>query len=187
MHGSEAVFVALGTIGFLVLVLNLLLGGFIEHGFEASHEVDFGHPAPTDLHGPSWLSVKVVAASMVGFGAFGYVSSSAGLPDLISWPVAAAGFFAVGAGAYFLILKPLAGQQYNSLMSSYNYVGQDAIVTLEITAGGIGQVTFQDRQGARVTQTATSRLGEAVIKGTQVKIVDIVQNGVVVHHNSLSD
>jgi len=189
MHGSEAVFVALGTIGFLVLVLNLLLGGFVEHGFEASHEVHLGHGAEASGHlqGPSWLSVKVIAASLVGFGAFGYVASSAGLPDLINWPVAASGFFAVGAGAYFLILKPLAGQQYNSLMSRYSYVGRDAIVTLEITSGGIGQVTFHDRQGARVTQTATSSLGEAIVLGTQVRIVDIAENGVVVHHNSLSE
>jgi hypothetical protein len=187
MSGSEAVFVALGVIGFLVLVLSLVLGEFGEHGIETSHEVDLtrGNETSGDRQAPSWLSVKVIAASLVGFGTFGYVADSAGLPDLLSWPVAAAGFFAVGTGTFFLVLKPLAGQQYNSLQSRYNYVGRDAIVTLEIIQAGTGQVRFHDRQGAQVTQTATCDLGEAVPKGARVTIVDVVQHGVVVHHNSL--
>jgi hypothetical protein len=146
-----------------------------------------GFEVSGDLDAPSWRSVKVNAASMVGFGAFGYAGSSVGLPAVVSWPVAAGGLFAVGVSTYFLILKPLSRQQYNSLLSRYSYVGRDAIVTLEITSGGIGQVTFRDRLGARVTQTATSRLGEAAGKGVQVKIVDVAPGGVVVHHNSLSD
>jgi hypothetical protein len=189
MPSSEAAFVALGMIGFLALVLSLVLGEFGDHDVEGSHEVGFGHGIEVsgDLDSPSWLSFKVIAASMVGFGAFGYVCSSAGLPALVSWPVAGVGFFAVGAGTYFLVLKPLARQQYNSLMSRYSYVGRDATVTLDIIPGGTGQVTFRDRQGARVVQTATSHLGHAVAKGAQVRIVDLVQDGVVVHHNSLSD
>jgi membrane protein implicated in regulation of membrane protease activity len=124
---------------------------------------------------------------MVGFAAVGFIADSIGLPALLSWPLAAVGFLVVGAGTYFLILKPLAAQQYNSLMSRYNYVGQNAVVTLGILPGGTGQVTFRDRQGARVTQTASSDLNEAVSKGATVKIVDLVPGGVVVHYNSFSD
>jgi membrane protein implicated in regulation of membrane protease activity len=216
MPGSEAVFIAIGAIGFFLLLLSLLLGELFEHETELGHElevgpgIELGHelghglghgmghgmaasevgPAAggsADLHTPSWLSVRVLAASMVGFGAVGFVVSSLGLPAFLSWPLAAAGFLAVGAGTYFLILKPLAAQQYNSLMSRYNYVGQAAVVTLDILPGGTGQVTFRDRQGARITQTASSDLSEAVAKGATVRIVDLAPGGVVVHHNSLSD
>jgi membrane protein implicated in regulation of membrane protease activity len=123
---------------------------------------------------------------LVGFGASGYVAASAGLPAFASWPVAGLGFLAVGAGTYVLVLKPLGAQQYNSLMSRHNYVGRDAVVTLEITAGGSGQVTFRDRQGARVTQTAVSDLGQTVAKGSPVTVVGLTTGGVLVHYNAFT-
>lgn len=209
---SESVFVAIGAIGFLILLLSLLFGELFEHGTELGHDADFGHdvdighdadighagvgPAgeighaaggSSDLHTPSWLSIRVAAASMVGFGASGFIAASGGLASWLSWPVAGVGFLAVGAGTYLLILKPLARQQYNSVMSRYNYLGQEAVVTVAILAGGTGQVTFRDRDGARVNQTASSDLRGAVAKGATVKIVDLAPGGVVVHHNSLSD
>jgi membrane protein implicated in regulation of membrane protease activity len=209
MHGSEAAFVAIGAIGFVVLLTSLLLGDLfghgveLGHGLEVGHAVDLGHGAEVghgaDVgHGAevrpelnaqndlSWLSVRVLAASMVGFAAVGFVAAYLGLPTFLSWPLAAVGFLAVGAGTYVLILKPLAAQQYNSLMSRYNYVGQDAVVTLEILPGGTGQVTFRDRQGARVSQTASSDLDEAIAKDSPVKIVALAPGGVVVHYNTFS-
>jgi membrane protein implicated in regulation of membrane protease activity len=203
MSGSESVFVATGVIGFVVLLASLLLGEFagheaeVAHELELSHDAEFGHDAELghgvevehaggDLHSPSWLSTKVIAASLVGFGATGFIAASAGAPAFASWPVAAAGLVAVGAGALFLVLKPLSRQQYNSLMSRYNYVGMRAVVTLEIEAGGSGQVTFRDRQGARVNQTARADHGEAVAKGSPVEIVDLAPGGVIVHYNQFS-
>jgi hypothetical protein len=179
---------------FIIRGLRGVGGERAAHGFglghaEVSHDAQVGHEVAgsADLQAPSWLSVRIIAASMVGFGAAGVIAGSLGLPDVLSWPLAATGFLAVGAGTYWVILKPLAAQQYNSLMSRYNYVGQDAVVTLDILPGGTGQVTFRDRQGARVTQTASSDLKEAVPKGVTVQIIDLAPGGVVVHRNSFSD
>jgi membrane protein implicated in regulation of membrane protease activity len=198
---SEPVFVAIGAIGFLILLLSLLFGELFEHGTEFGHDAEFGHDVDIghaadvghagggsgELNTPSWLSVRVAAASMVGFGASGFVAASGGLASWLSWPVAGVGFLAVGAGTYLLILKPLARQQYNSVMSRYNYLGQEAVVIVAILPGGTGQVSFRDRDGARVNQTASSDLRGPVAKGATVKIVDLAPGGVVVHHNSLSD
>jgi membrane protein implicated in regulation of membrane protease activity len=193
MPGSESVFIAIGGIGFLVLFISLVFGEIFEHEAEFGHDLELvhevaGHDLPDsfDLSAPSWLSIRVLAASLVGFAAVGFIAEFIGLPGFLSWPLAATGFLAVGAGTYFLILKPLSAQQYNSLMSRYNYVGQDAVVTLDILPAGTGQVTFHDRQGARVRQTASSDVKEAVPKGATVKIVDLVPGGVVVHRNSFS-
>ncbi|MFI7589833.1 hypothetical protein ACIB24_22410 [Spongisporangium articulatum] len=213
MTGSEIVFASVGATGFLLLLVSLLLGEFLEHdlgaghGAELPHGVEVGHEAhlehaggaardvelPSEtralqngpgLYEPTWRSIRVLAAAAVGFGACGYLAASVGLPTLLSWPVAFAGFVAVGAGVYQVILKPLARQQFNSVMSRYSYVGRDAVVTLDILPGGTGQVTFHDRQGARVTQQASADLPEGVTKGSLVRIVDLMDGGVVVHHNT---
>ena len=158
-------------------------------GADVAHQLPSGaaRTGPTGSPALSWLSLRVAAVSMVGFGAAGFSADYLGLPGFVSWPLAGAGFLLVGAGTHALILKPLAAQQYNSLMSRYNYVGQDAVVTVGIRPGGLGQVTFRDRQGARVRQTASSDQPAAVAQGVTVQIVDLVPGGVVVHHNSFSD
>jgi membrane protein implicated in regulation of membrane protease activity len=136
---------------------------------------------------PSRWSLRVIAASTVGFGATGAAAVALGAPPVLSWPVAAVGFAAVGAATHTWILKPLARQQYNSLLSRYSYVGIDAVVTLGIPAGGTGQVTFRDRSGARVTKTATSDIPDGTVgTGTAVRIVKVHDNGVVVHLNVLA-
>lgn len=195
MPASEGAFVTIGLIGFLILLSSFVFGEIAEHSMEfghdleVPHEVSGGHElgAPTELQVPSWLSLRVLAASSVGFGAVGFIADFTGLPEFLSWPLAAVAFLTMGAGTYFLILKPLAAQQYNSLLSRYSYIGRDALVILDILPDRPGQVTFRDRQGARVTQTASSDLRAAVSKGATVRIVDLVPGGVVVHLNPFSD
>jgi membrane protein implicated in regulation of membrane protease activity len=194
MTGSEVAFVAIGTIGLLLLLLSFVLGEMFEHETELSHEVEVGPEAEHEigsaadnmLQTPSWLSMKVITASMVGFGAFGYATAASGLPVLLSWPIAAVGFFAIGAGTYFLVLKPLAAQQSNSLLTRQDYVGCVGKVSLEVPDGGWGQVVFNDRQDAQVTQRAVSQQG-ALPRGASVLIVDVTEDGVVVSPNPLPD
>ncbi len=140
-----------------------------------------------DLDAPTWRSIRVLAVSLVGFGAAGFIATSSGVPALLAWPVAAAGFLAVGAAAYRFILKPLAAQQYNSMTSRYGWIGRTGVVTLDILPYGTGQVTFHDRQGARITQTASSDLAEGIPKGSAVTITDLNPGGVVVHRSAFSD
>jgi membrane protein implicated in regulation of membrane protease activity len=211
--GLQTAFIAVGAIGFLLLMVSLLLGEFGDHDVELGHDTGLGHDTETPhttetgtrgsggleapdlrkgpvggaLYAPSRWSMRVLAASAVGFGAAGFTAAALGLPPALSWSAAIAGFLAVGSATYSWILKPLARQQYNSLLSRYSHVGRDAVVTLEILPGGWGQVTFRDRQGARVTQTARSDLPEAVRTGAAVKIVDVFDGGVVVHRNTLAD
>lgn len=196
MSGLETAFVAIGAVGFLLLLLTFVLGELWgDHDFAADHAVEHGPSIDAGLvaeadqaagageAAPSWLSSRVIAASVVGFGSAGYLAAAVGLPGWLCWPVAAAGFFAVGVGTYFLVLRPLASQQYNSLLSEWNYVGGDAEVTLDIVPAGIGQVTFRDRQGARVTRTARADVTEPIPRGATVRIVGLEPGVVVVHQN----
>jgi membrane protein implicated in regulation of membrane protease activity len=181
--GSETTFIVVGAVGLVLLVLSFVLGELFEHDVELSHEVEIDHGAEVTSGSvadmaqvPSWLSTKVITASMVGFGAFGYVAADSGLLAFLSWPIAAAGFVLVGAGTFFFVLKPLARQQSNSLLSSQSYVGCEGVLTLDILEGGSGQVTFNDRAGAHVVRVAVSPHGEALPKGARVLIIDIGEN-----------
>lgn len=194
MPDSQTIFIAVGATGFLILLLSLVLGelggGDGELGHDSDLSAETGDSAipegSAELDAPTWFSIRVLAVSLVGFGAAGFAAAASGVPGLFSWPVAAVGFFAVGAATNHYILKPLGRQQYNSLTSRYGWIGRPAVVTLDILPHGTGQVTFHDRAGARITQTASSDLDEGVPKGSAVTITDLTKSGVVVHRSSFS-
>ncbi|GAB3254207.1 NfeD family protein [Kineosporia babensis] len=158
--------------------------GEIASGFDAGNDIPEGS---AEIDAPHWFSIRMLSVSLVGFGAAGFIASYSGVYPIFAWPIAAAGFLAVGAGANRWILKPLARQQYNSLSSRWGWVGRTGVVTLDILPHGTGQVTFHDRAGGRITQTATSDLGEGIPKGSPVTITDLKKDGVVVHRSSFSD
>ncbi|HKX24154.1 MAG TPA: hypothetical protein VJM46_02870 [Candidatus Saccharimonadales bacterium] len=195
MTGSEVAFAAIGATGLVLLILSFVLGELFEHETDLSHEVDVGNAAETAAGSgadmaqvPSWLSMKVITASMVGFGSFGFVAAASGFPDVLSWPIAGAGFFAIGMVAYQLVVKPLARQQSNSLLSHHAYVGCEGVLNLNIPEGGSGQVVFNDRQGAHVSRMAVSSNGAALPKGLRVLIIDVTLDGtLVVDHHPLSE
>ena len=180
---SEKLFIAIGAVGFLVLLGSFLLGEVIQLDHDLSGEVGAGadHDLSTDNLGePSWFSLKVITASMVGFGASGYIASANGIPDALAWPVALAGALAIGAGTFYLVLKPLAKQQSNSLLSRESYRGLAGEVTLAITDTQPGLVRFRDRNSALVTQRAVLADGGPLPAGAKVLIVDINETGVIV-------
>jgi membrane protein implicated in regulation of membrane protease activity len=207
MPDSQTIFIAVGSTGFLILLLSVLLGEIGGHGGElGGHGGELGghggpmgdagdhaagpHGVPegsADLDAPTWRSIRVLSVALVGFGAAGFIASSSGGPALLSWPLAAGGFLAVGAAAYRFILKPLAAQQYNSMTSRYGWIGRTGVVTLDVLPHGTGQVTFHDRQGARITQTASSDVSEGIPRGSAVTITDLTPGGVVVHRSAFSD
>jgi len=198
MPDSQTLFAAVGATGFLLLLISLVLGELAGPDGEFGHEVD-SHPGPlpdgsagspaeqAGFEAPTWFSIRVLAVALVGFGAGGMVAEFLGAPAALAWPVAAVGFVATGALTYRYIIRPMAAQQYNSLRSHYGWIGRSAVVTLEIRANGTGQVVFHDRDGARITRTATSDLDEAIPKGATVTVVGAASGGVVVHRNAFSD
>lgn len=183
MSGSESVFVVVAAVGFLLLLISLIFGDF-EHDMEFDG-ADVDHDVIGDGFVPSWFSMKMLAASAVGFGLFGYVPSSYGAPPFVSWPLALIGLLAVGAGTFFLVLKPLAKQQSNSLLSKESYRGLTAKVTTSIQPGRPGIVSFYDANGAYVSERAILVDDDSVPPGAEVFIVDINQSGVTVMPSSL--
>ena len=186
MSGSEKTFLVIGVLGFALLLLSFLFGELFEFGGDALDvEVDGSIDATGDSPGVSWLSTKVLFASMVGFGAFGFIAAQYKLPFSLDWIAALCGFFLIGAGAFFLVLKPLAEQQSNSLVSRQSYIGRTGLVSLSIPEQGFGEIKFRDRENALVAQRAVTADGQSLPDKTPVIIIDVAKDGVVVSPNPI--
>lgn len=184
MSGSETVFAVAGGAGFILLFVMLFLGDF-DHEMELGDGIE--HDAGiSDGLVPSWFSIKLLAASAVGFGAVGFSSSMYGVPVILAWLLALIGTVAVGAGTYFWVLKPLARMQGNITLSRSSYRGLEAKVTLEITASDSGAVSFRDANGSYVELPAILVDEGTLPVGATVFIVDTTQTGVTVMPSSNS-
>jgi hypothetical protein len=159
MHGLELVFVIIGVVGFTFLLVSLVLGevgdllGHIDHGGHVgSGEVASG--SGVEMPSPEWHDLKVVAAGMVGFGAVGFSALQLGWQGQVAAICAVLGFFGIGAGAFFGLLRPLAKQQSNALTSRQSYVGKSARVLIPVSPDNFGIVELIDDNGALVRERA---------------------------------
>ncbi|HJS83740.1 MAG TPA: hypothetical protein VJ742_13000 [Nitrososphaera sp.] len=169
-------FLAIGSIAFLYLCIVLIFGEFLDIG-----DVDM------DLNDDvSWFDLKAIAVGLIGLGSVGAIAHQLGASLIISWSLALIGFFVMTFVSVFFVLKPLARQQSNSLISRDSYLGRPATVTLRIPAHGTGQVSFVDLNGARVVESAVANDGSDMPSDTAVIIVDLANDGVVVSENPLA-
>ncbi len=149
-----AIYLAAFIVG-AVALLTTLLGS------------DIGHD------GLPFLSLTGVAAVLLGGGAGGLVGTWAGL----SAPVA--GAIGVGCGAalagllHGVVLPYLRRQQANSQRGRASYIGLLGTVTLEVPAGGWGEVAFVDADGNRVRSRAITAEPEGLAKNSHVYIADV--------------
>ncbi|WP_204250180.1 hypothetical protein [Mycolicibacterium goodii] len=123
--------------------------------------------------GMPFLSLTGISAALVGAGTGGLIGTWAGFGTL---PTAAlAGASAVGL-AFVLngaLLPYLRRQQSNSHRGRSSYIGLLGTVTLEVPAGGWGEVSFVDADGNRVHSRAKSAEPTPLPKSTRVYIADI--------------
>lgn len=171
MTTPELVFVVIGGVGLAVLLINLMLGGEADGG---GAEVD----VDADSGGmPSFFSLSVLSVVCVGLGAAGYITLSLGIPLIAAWICGVGGGVMLGCGILFGALRPLARQQYNSMLGRQSYVNRSGNVTLRVPAEGFGEVKFTDANGALVSERAWSHESAAIPQGTPVVIVEIREEG----------
>ncbi len=164
MHGLELVFVLIGAVGFMFLLASFVLGefgdliGHIDHGGHiGGGDVESG--SGVEMPVPEWHDLKVIAAGMVGFGAIGFATLHLGWQGQAAVICAVLGFFGIGAGAFFGLLKPMAKQQSNTLTSRQTYVNKSARVLVPVSSEDFGTVELIDDNGATVRETAWSDSG----------------------------
>lgn len=168
------VYFSIMILGLAVLCVSLLFGG--DGGFEADAP-DIGGVEGVDVAGVdtaggsfdfgSWLSVKVLSAFCVGFGACGMIGRSLG------WPMEGQVLFACGAGvamaaAARAILRAFATSQGSSHVTEASLQGRTGTVTATILEGRVGEVSL-----GSVHRGARARDGKEIPIGTPVRVVSV--------------
>ena len=199
MDAFSAVYLGVLLVSVLLLIAALVLG--VGHDADLSHDFDSGpdagpemgsghetgdHGSDVAADGPSWVSSRVILGAAAGFGAFGLGAQAAGLSGWITLPIAVVGFFGMAIVIRQLVLRPMWRQQSNSLLSRESYVGSRGHVTLGIRSGESGLVRFLDRNGTPVTDFAIAGDGVELPAGTDVLVVDVTAQHVVVDPDPLA-
>jgi membrane-bound ClpP family serine protease len=148
------------------LYLTLVIVGAL--GVLSALIVDTGHG-----DGMPFLSLTGLAAGLLGAGTGGLVSGWAGLGTLASGIVALLCALVLIAALQLVALPYLRRQQSNSHRGRWSYIGLLGTVTLEVPAGGWGEVTFVDPDGNRVRSRARNSAPQALLKSTPVYITDV--------------
>ncbi|WP_029112727.1 NfeD family protein [Mycobacterium sp. URHB0044] len=129
---------------------------------------DFGHG-----DGLPFLSLTSMSAALLGAGTGGLVADWSGLGDVGSGVVAALSAVALIAVLHAVVMPYIRRQQANSHQGRASYIGLLGTVTLELPAGGWGEVSFVDTGGNRVRARAKSTETDPLPKATPVYIADV--------------
>lgn len=165
------VFLAIATVGFLLLLVSLVFGEIFDH-FEAGFADDLSHG------GPGLFSTRILSVFVTAFGGFGAVGTYYGLST-----VTASGLgFVSGTGfalVIFAFARFLYGQQASSEVRTTDLIGQSARVVVGIPAEGVGQVRCRVGEEL-VDKIAREAEGRAVAENAIVRIEEVLGDTVVV-------
>ncbi|MCV7288418.1 MULTISPECIES: hypothetical protein [Mycolicibacterium] len=150
-----AVYLAAFVVGGVALLSALLLA-------------DIGHG-----DGMPFLSLTGVSAALVGAGTGGLIGTWVGMETFATALLAGACAVVLVFVLNGVLLPYLRRQQSNSHKGRSSYIGLLGTVTLEVPAGGWGEVSFVDADGNRVFSRAKSDEPAALPKSTRIYIADI--------------
>ncbi|MBK5292514.1 MAG: hypothetical protein JJE04_12665 [Acidobacteriia bacterium] len=165
---SFAVFIGIGSLGFLFLLVSLVFGEIFE-GHDLDHDLD---------HGPSFFSTRILSVFVTAFGGFGAIATQYGLSVLPASGVGFAGGL-VFASLIYYFAQFLYGQQATTQLQTGDVVGMTARVIVSIPANGVGQVRCRVGE-EMVDRIAKGKGGMTIAENTVVRIEESLGEMVVV-------
>jgi membrane-bound ClpP family serine protease len=174
------IFIAIAIASFL-----LVAGSFLFGGDDGDHHGDFGHDDHGLDHGLadaepaiSFFSPRVIGTLTMGFGAAGAIARYYGANNLV------ASLWGLGTGTalatvMYQMMKLIYKQQASSLVATETAIGKQGLVTTAIDAEAIGEVSMT-LGGQYQTYLAKSSTGQAIAKGSTVKVISVVGSELVV-------
>lgn len=192
-RGDDIMIEVLGISVYLLIALFcgiLMMAMFILGDFTGDMDVDVDMGAHAELGfgdadvGLSPLSLPIMLMFGTSFGVFGYIFEQVidnefvvpGLSILISAGIAAV--------MYFVVLKLFVQTQTSSDIRLSTLVGEDAIVSIPIKDGSIGQIIVTTEERGRTILSAVS--DEEIPNDSIVTITKVMGDGVFVKKKKLS-
>ncbi|CAM3566046.1 hypothetical protein H7J08_29175 [Mycobacterium frederiksbergense] len=123
--------------------------------------------------GMPFLSLTGLSVALLGAGTGGLVATWIGVGPVVAALGAAGTAVVLIVVSHGLLLPYLRRQQSNSHRGRSSYIGLLGTVSLEVPAGGWGEVSFVDAEGNRVFSRAKSDETYALPKATQIYIADV--------------
>ncbi len=139
----DGVFLVMIAFGILVLLLTTIFG-------------DIGDGLDGDGDGPSFASVTFLSTAILFVGLVGHVSIWLGFKGWLALIFAVVLGFILAYAVKIFVFKPLMNQQFSTTHSDQSYIGSVARVTIPITPGNTGEVSFTNQNGSLVHIPATS-------------------------------
>jgi hypothetical protein len=169
----------------ILMIAMFLVGDFtgdmdVDVDMGGHAEVGFGD---ADV-GLSPLSLPIMLMFGTSFGVFGYIFEQFIANDFIVPALSI--FISAGiAGAmYFTVLKIFVQTQTSSDIRLYNLVGEDAVVSIPVKEGAIGQIIVTTVERGRTILSAVS--DEEIPNDAIVTITKVMGDGVFVKKKQLS-
>ncbi|SPF44125.1 conserved membrane hypothetical protein [Candidatus Desulfosporosinus infrequens] len=183
----EGIYIITMSIGIIVSMLGVLLGGL---HFHAGHSLNTSHASHASLQEGAVLTVPIlnvqaIFAFMIGFGSAGLVSYLTFKASLLSL------IFAVPGGLLCwymirLILKAMLKNQSDFMTTTTeDAIGRTAIVVSKIFPNSVGEVMYTS-DGASNIIRAKFEESESVDKGAKVVVLKVENDiAIVVLESSL--
>lgn len=171
------IFLAIAVASFLLVAGSFLFGGHDgDHDGHDHHDV--GHDGADADPTISFFSPKVIGTLTMGFGAAGAIARYYGATNLI------ASLWGLGTGValatvMYQMMKLVYKQQASSLIATDTALGRHGLVTTAIDAQAVGEVSLT-LGGQYQTYLAKSSTGQAISKGSTIKVVSVVGSQLVV-------
>lgn len=162
-----------------VLFLATFIGGLVLAVFVMLHGVEHARTRRRRSKPPSpFFNLSAIAAFGVGFGAAGYpLASRSGMS---AWGIVTtagvSGVIAISAMIFLLARWALREGRPQSPSDSDEIQGVFAIVTREIAAGQVGEISY-DHLGERLQVAARAISGQSMPMAVEV-VIDRIENGV---------
>jgi membrane protein implicated in regulation of membrane protease activity len=142
-------------------------------GHAVGHDAGHGHAHADETESVSFLSPITVSTFLTGFGAAGMVTSMGlSLPDVINVPLSFATATGIAYAGFKLFVRYFVAAQSSSESIVAELVGVSAEVSVAITPGNVGAITYID-VGRRYSMPAHAGDGQSFAKGAQVFILRV--------------
>lgn len=153
--------------GILYAVVAIIFGDILSSALDGA--LDF-----LSLEGMPWMQPMTLVGGITVFGGAGLLLEQ--YTDLSTGMVLAAALFAavvIGAGVYFLYVRPMAQTENSTGYYERDMAGKLAEVLVPIPAGGYGEVVLRMGPAGVTNQTAASYNGDPIEAGANVVVVEV--------------